>query len=134
MKTVTIDRNISFGDCDPAGSVYAPNYGHFALQAVHEALDVWLTDSSVIALTEDGVLMPVRYLEVDYVSPMSWGQLLKMHVSLDRIGEHSMHFVIKGTSKQKDVFVAKIALVTLNKATKKKMPLPSLIRRCLGEG
>ncbi|PBD21856.1 thioesterase, partial [Pseudomonas aeruginosa] len=39
---VFIKRTVLFGDCDPEGIVYTPRFSYFVLEAVQEALGVWL--------------------------------------------------------------------------------------------
>ena len=39
---ITITRKVLFGDCDPEGIVYTPRFSYFAVEAVHEALNVFV--------------------------------------------------------------------------------------------
>jgi acyl-CoA thioesterase FadM len=39
---ITITRKVLFGDCDPEGIVYTPRFSYFAVEPVHEALNVFV--------------------------------------------------------------------------------------------
>ena len=114
-----------FGDCDPEGIVYTPRFSYFALEATHEAMHVLLGSPSITALKEMGVLTPVRAFDLEFLSPVTWDDELRMEVQVSEISEHSFSFIVSGYLKIDTLaFNASITYVTVSIDKKEKIQVP----------
>lgn len=114
-----------FGDCDPEGIVYTPRFSYFALEATHEALDIWLGAPFITELKAFGVLTPVRAFDLEFLAPVTWDDELDLKVQIADIREHSFTFDVSGfISADKLAFTASITYVTVASNTKAKTPVP----------
>ncbi|QXI40673.1 acyl-CoA thioesterase [Pseudomonas xantholysinigenes] len=131
-KPVFIDRTILFGDCDPAGIVYTPRFSYFALEAVHEALGVWLEGPGLRALMAHDILPPARALVLEFLHPVSWDDVLRLKVSVAEVGEHAFTFAVEGRLPT-DVlaFTARLTQVCVCPRTKTVVAIPAPLRAVL---
>ena len=128
-KTVFIKRKILFGDCDPEGIVYTPRFSYFAVEATHEALNVWLKGPGLKTLMGFDILPPARAFSLEFLNPVTWDDELTMHVSVADVGEHSFSFSVEGFIKSDIlVFTAKLTHVCVATDTKKVVMVPEGLR------
>ena len=133
-NTVFIKRKVLFGDCDPEGIVYTPRFSHFAVEAMHDALGVWLKGPGLRTLMEFGILPPARSLSLEFFHRVTWDDELTMKVSVAEIGVHSFSFSIEGyIMKDTLAFTANITSVCLSPDTKEVVEVPENLRRALQE-
>jgi acyl-CoA thioesterase FadM len=131
-KTVVIKRKILFGDCDPEGIVYTPRFSYFAVEAIHDALSVWLKGPGLKTLMGFDILPPARALSLEFFYPITWDDELKMNVSVANVGEHSFSFLVEGfITNDISVFIANITHVCVSPDTKKVMKVPERLRALL---
>lgn len=131
-KTVLIKRKALFGDCDPAGIVYTPRFSHFAVEAVHEALDVWLEGHGMKLLLKNDLLLPVRALAIDFTHPVAWDDEMHISVSISKVGERSISFIVKGMVLDNVLaFTATLTKVTVNVKTRESIAIPTDIKQVL---
>ncbi len=129
---VTIKRRVLFGDCDPAGTLYAPKYSNFSLEAIHEAFDVWLGKPGLKKLLKFNILLPVRAFSIELLNPVYWDEELDMKIQVLNVGQHSMSFNVEGLNENKKcVFKAEFTLVSISKETKAKVVVPEKLRELL---
>ena len=90
MTTFSFDRELRFGDCDPAGMAYFPGYPNIMIGVVEE---FW-TD---IAFPWRGLIMdrkigtPTLHLDCDFSRPSIFGDLLTFKLAVRRVGRASLH-------------------------------------------
>jgi len=129
---VTIKRKILFGDCDPEGIVYTPRFSYFAVEAIHEALSLWLNGPGLRTLMGFNILPPARAFSLEFLHPVTWDDELSMQVSVDSIGEHSFSFIIKGfVAKETMAFTANLTHVCISPVTKEVVKVPEKLRMLL---
>jgi len=131
-NTVIIKRKVLFGDCDPEGIVYTPKFSYFAVEAIHEALSVWLKGPGLRTLMGFNILPPARAFSLEFLHPVTWDDELTMEVKVDKIGDHSFAFSIKGfVEKDTLAFTAKLTHVCISADTKKIVKVPEKLRELL---
>ncbi|OZG72427.1 thioesterase [Hahella sp. CCB-MM4] len=130
---VFVRRKVLFGDCDPEGIVYTPRFSYFALEAVHDALCIWLDGSGFRRLMEFGILPPARAFSLEFLHPVTWDDELIMEVSVAELREHSYTFSVIGRLEPDIVaFTASITQVCVSPETKKPVKIPDGLRQALG--
>lgn len=131
-STITINRKVLFGDCDPEGIVYTPRFSYFAVEAIHEALNVWLKGPGLRTLLGFNILPPARAFSLEFLHPVTWDDELAMQVSVASIGEHSFSFLIEGfITKDIKAFTANLTHVCISPETKKVVHVPEKLRALL---
>jgi len=131
-KIVVIKRKILFGDCDPEGIVYTPRFSYFAVEAIHEALSIWLKGPGLRTLMSYNILPPARAFSLEFLHPVTWDDELTMNVSVAEVGKHSFSFSIEGSIKGDiPVFTAKLTHVCVAPDTKKVVMVPARLSALL---
>lgn len=148
QKTITLQRTVLFGDCDPEGIVYTPRFSYFTVEAIQEALAIWLIDepsdsttspaksSGLRLLMNHGILPPARAFSIEFHHPVTWDDELSIKVWLCQVSEHSFSFQVEGwlpTSRLSNThnvlaFSAKLTQVCMSPESHKSMPLPHSLR------
>ncbi len=150
-KTVTIQRTVLFGDCDPEGIVYTPRFSYFSVEAIQDALSIWLVDKSTGSskktqksgglrkLMDHGILPPARAFSLEFHHPVTWDDELSIKVWVCQITERSFSFQVEAwleTSRLSDAhnilaFSAKLTQVCVSRENHQSMPLPDDLRERL---
>ena len=131
MGVFTHRFQIRLHDTDGAGILFFAN--QFVI--VHDAYEKLLEKlgfSFATMLTKRSYFLPIVHAESDYKAPLFVGDHLIITVTVGHIGHTSFSFeyVIRNRKKM-IVGTAKTVHVTINKKTRKKIPLPKEIRRGL---
>lgn len=152
-KIVTIQRTILFGDCDPEGIVYTPRFSYFAVEAIQDALTVWLEDKTedstkgsqrsggLRKLMSHGIMPPARAFSLEFHHPVTWDDELSLKVWVCQITERSFSFQVEAwleTSRLSNsenilAFSAKLTQVCVSRESHVSMPLPEDLRARLSE-
>lgn len=151
QKTVTLQRTVLFGDCDPEGIVYTPRFSYFAVEAIQDALSIWLVDKpkdptkppkkngGLRKLMDHGILPPARAFSLEFHHPVTWDDELSIKVWVCQITERSFSFQVEAwlaTSRLSDAhnvlaFSAKLTQVCVSRENHQSMPLPDDLRERL---
>ncbi len=95
MKVTHYPVAVEFGDCDPAGIVFYPQY--FVL--FHELVEDWFNEGLLtnyahfISVQRLGI--PMGRIECDFLAPSKIGDTLRLRLSVKRIGTSSLTFAIE---------------------------------------
>ena len=120
---VFIKRTVLFGDCDPEGIVYTPRFSYFVLEAVQEALGVWLGFR---------ILPPARAFSLEFLHPVTWDDELTLRVGVSNVGTHSFSFSVEGRlSPDVVAFTASLTQVCGSPDTREVMEVPAQLRALL---
>jgi len=151
QKTITIHRTVLFGDCDPEGIVYTPRFSYFAVEAIQDALTLWLEDDpsdsnsnkpksgGLRKLMGYDILPPARAFNLEFHHPVTWDDELSIDVSVDKITERSFSFAVKARLENSRIssktnilaFTAHLTQVCMSRETNKSIPLPSKLKQRL---
>jgi len=92
------DKLIRFHHCDPAGIVFYPQY--FVL--FNELVEDWFNQGLGIDFArfhvDDGMGVPMGSITCRFSSPSKVGEMLRLSLSVNRIGRSSVEMNVTGTS------------------------------------
>jgi 4-hydroxybenzoyl-CoA thioesterase len=94
------ERQVAFGDCDPAGIVFTPNYGRYVFDACEQwmrsVLDINIADQ----LKADEVGTPVRALTTELLYPLRPADRFEVAIWVKEIGRSS--FTLRAIGSRQD--------------------------------
>ena len=90
MSDFSFEKRIYYHDTDAGGVVYYARY----LEHLEEARTEFMRSRGidVAALAAGGIIFPVVHLEIDYKSPARYGDVVRIHVRPEKIGNASLAF------------------------------------------
>lgn len=95
-------RTIIFGDTDPGGIVYTPNFSNYCMEAV----EVWFNDYIGVNWStmnlHDGIGTPIAHMEIDFIGPLLANDILGTVVHIERIGRSSVSVNFEGIRELPD--------------------------------
>jgi acyl-CoA thioesterase FadM len=125
-------RTVLFGDCDPAGIVYTPRIAYFVIEAIHEFLSHRLGGEGLRKLFAMGILPPARAFSVEFLSPMTWDEVIDIEVRSEAPGTTSFGFTVEGRQASGEVtFCATMTQVCIDPESKQPIALPDALRQAL---
>lgn len=131
-KSFIQQRRLTWGEADPAGTIYAPRAIDCAIQAI-EALWIEATGLSFNDLYAlRGLAAPWVQTSCEFTNPLRAGEPFEVHISLDRIGRSSLNWA--GTAVRPDgesLFRLKLVSVMIDAKSGKACSVPDAIRDAL---
>ena len=125
MFTTTI--LVRFGDLDAAGIAYYPNLVNF----LHESFEDFFRGHVGRPYPEvyrEGIGFPTVKLEVEFLSPVHYGDHVSMGVTVERVGRSSVQLRYEASVDGRPVFRARNVAVVVDMKTFRPMALPSWLR------
>ena len=126
MKKSQTKIRVRYGETDQMGFVYHGNYTqYFEMGRI-----AWLEDLgfSYKKMEEDGIIMPVIYLEIDFKNTAHYDDELTIITQLIAKPTAKIKFSYEVSNNAGDIIaIAKTDLVFLDKATKKPIRCPDFI-------
>lgn len=118
-------RLVKMADTDASGVIYFASVQMIALEAFEEFLSEYGFDLGY-EITKGEYLFPVVHAEADYLSPITVGEEIQVHLILKKIGRSSFTMQYEIDSLKTDMTVATVSIthVVLSKKTKKSMVVP----------
>ncbi len=122
---------ITYDLADPAGILFFANTFKVAHSHIeHLAKNNWNLWSDWFNSETIGV--PIRHAECNYLKPMFVGKEYQLKLSVKKIGDHSVNFIVDFLNSQGDVHAqVQSSHVFIDKKTKSKCKIPSKIRDLL---
>lgn len=131
-NSVIVKRTVLFGDCDPEGIVYTPRFSYFVIEAIHDALTVWLSGPGLRTLLGFDLLPPARAFSLEFLHPVTWDDELSMQVSVASVGHHSFTFLVEGyVAPGVMAFTSRLTHVCVSPVTKEIIEVPDQLRALL---
>lgn len=118
---------IRFGDEDHAGIVYFPRF----LDFFHCAFEDFFAANGrpyKLVLDEDLIGWPAVHVDVDFLSPLRFGDMFEVDVWVEKIGTKSATFGYLGRANDKDVAKAQIVVACIDMRAFKGVPIPTFYR------
>jgi 4-hydroxybenzoyl-CoA thioesterase len=118
---------VRFGDLDPAGIAYYPNLVNF----IHEAFEDFFSGHVGKPYPEvfrDGIGFPTVKIEMEFISPVHYGDHVDVAVIPEHIGRTSVRFRYEGSVKGRPVFKARNTQVVVDMKTFRSTPVPQWLR------
>lgn len=121
---------VRFGDVDSAGIVYYPRYPHY----LHIGMERYFQEVLGIDYADLTVRrrfgLPTVHLEVDFKSPLRYGDRIEMEIVIGRIGTTSVEWLysLRRESDGEIVATARTVTVATNLETIDKVEVPEWLR------
>ena len=123
---------IQLHDTDAAGIIFFANQ----LKIAHDAYEDLLEKSGLsfqTILKKTGFFLPIVHAESDYKVPLFTGDKIVVTVKVKHIGNTSCSFDYMLKRGKTLVGTAKTVHVAIDQKTRKKIPLPSILRSILSK-
>jgi 4-hydroxybenzoyl-CoA thioesterase len=122
------DKLIRFHHCDPAGIVFYPQY--FVL--FNELVEDWFNQGLGIEFAkfhvEQGMGVPMGSITCRFLSPSKVGEMLRLSLSINRIGKSSLELNVTGKSGGETRVQATLTVVLASLKTVRSVPFPADMR------
>ena len=126
VSPVVVRRKVAFGECDPAGIVYTPRFADYIVETYF-----WF---SAVASQDLGSSfeMPMRSLQIDFRSMLSYGAWFEMRCLVGDIRSRSFDLVIEARSIRQDIaFIGRLSPVAVDFDTRSAIAIPMQMRERL---
>ncbi|MCF8199667.1 MAG: acyl-CoA thioesterase [Sulfuritalea sp.] len=122
------DKLIRFHHCDPAGIVFYPQY--FVL--FNELVEDWFNQGLGIDFAkfhvEQGLGVPMGSIVCRFLSPSKVGEILRLSLSINRIGKSSLELNVIGRSAGVNRIQATLTVVLASLKTMRSSPFTDELR------
>ena len=125
MFTTTI--LVRFGDLDAAGIAYYPNLVNF----LHEAFEDFFAGHVGMTYPElfsGGVGSPTVKIEMEFLSPVRYGDHVEVAVVIEHVGSSSVRIRYSASVQGRPVFHARNTAVVVDMRTFTSTPIPAWLR------
>ena len=126
------ERKVRFEDVDAATIVFFPRVLAYCHEAMAELVDRHAGGYSSWVV-ERRIGLPTVHLEVDFTSPLRFGDVARVAVDVERLGTSSCTFAMTVSRAADGAPVAKVKLVTVatDLSAMRSLPFPAPLRRAL---
>jgi 4-hydroxybenzoyl-CoA thioesterase len=120
---------VRFGDCDAAGIVFYPRYFDIFNSLVEDWCREELDFSFSEIVTRRGWGLPTVHLEVDFLVPSVFGEVLSAMLSVTALGKTSinLNILLQGPDAV-DRVRGKVTLVLIDRKQHRAIPIPDEVR------
>jgi 4-hydroxybenzoyl-CoA thioesterase len=120
---------VRFGDCDAAGIVFYPRYFDMFNSLVEDWCREELDFSFSEIVARRGWGLPTVHLEVDFLAPSTFGDVLSANLSVSALGKTSinLNIVLQGPDSA-DRVRGKVTLVVIDRKQLRAIPVPDEVR------
>ena len=136
MFTNTIKVEIQFGDCDPAGIVYYPNYFRFFDNATAAMLSAAFAMLKRNWLAHYGILgIPMVDTGARFIKPSAFGDVVEIRSEITELGRSSFgvkHTLLRDGDTAIEAHEKRVWVVRGEDGAIRSAPLPDDVRKLLG--
>jgi YbgC/YbaW family acyl-CoA thioester hydrolase len=128
-KPFVFESRVRFGDTDASGRIYYVallNHFDFAETEFMRSIGVGYRE-----IQEDHVSFPRVHVECDYTSALRFDDLMKIAVTVERIGGASFTLAFEVTVEDRQAARGKMTIVAMSRAAERPVPLPQRLRAAL---
>jgi 4-hydroxybenzoyl-CoA thioesterase len=118
---------VRFGDLDAAGIAYYPRLVNF----LHEAFEDFFASHvgrPFPQVLKEGLGFPTVKLEIEFISPVYYGDNLEMALVIERVGRASVAMRYESAVAGRPVFKARSTVVAVDMKTFRPVPVPDWLR------
>jgi acyl-CoA thioester hydrolase len=130
MKTDKIQFRVRYGETDQMGFVYYGNYAQYFEMGRTE----WLRKLGITykKMEEDGIMLPVMNLNINYLKPAKYDDLLTLKTILIKIPSAKIEFSYEVFNEENELLTtANTTLVFVNMKTNKPTRAPEYVLKKL---
>jgi 4-hydroxybenzoyl-CoA thioesterase len=128
QRPFNVTRKIRFGQTDPAGIVYYPNY----FDMFNEIVEDWFADDLDYSFDRmhrlEGFGIPIVTVTCDFMAPCRLGELFTLSLTVDQLGSTSLHLHVSGSVGGQERIKASMVLVFMDLNTYQSVPPPEALR------
>jgi len=127
---------VYYEDTDSGGVVYYANYLRFMERARTEWLRSLGVEQDILAQKE-GLIFAVRSIQVEYLKPAKFNELLDVSVAMSKSGKASMTFeqsIVQVEGQQQLLCTGIVKVACLDGATFRPKAIPQIISREISGG
>jgi len=121
---------VRFSDLDPAGIAYYPNLVNF-LHVAFEDFFAGFVGRPYPEVFKEGLGFPTVKLEMEYLSPIHYGDRVAVKVVVEHVGRSSVRFRYEGQVDDYPVFIARNTAVVVDMREFRPISIPSPLREKL---
>jgi len=126
-----VKRRIYWGDCDPAGIVYTPQF----LDMVFQGMEHFWRDHVKIGWldlqSETDITTPMVHVDMDFTAPARAGDEISIWMGIEKLGRSTIHYRARGMLDGVPLFVIRIISSTVDVKRFKSVEMPAVIREKL---
>ena len=131
--TNTTSRRIQWGECDPAGIVFYPQYFVLFNDVVEMWFDQLLPGGYAGLIGQSHVGLPTVRLEAEFKAISRMGDDVTLSIEVERLGTKSITFRLACTGRDGDLRMSVLqTIVTTSLETHESIAVPELLRAALG--
>lgn len=133
-RPVVVRRRVKFGECDPAGVVYTPNFSEFALSAYQWLVSSLLEEPIFAAMRRLGFDSPIKAMSFEFMNMLQTEQVFDMTCLVTDIRRRTFDVEVTGRSTDENphkLFVARISPIMLSRTERRSIEIPDLLRQRL---
>lgn len=123
-----VKRRIYWGDCDPAGIVYTPQFLDMSFQAMEHFWSDHVQVRWLSLQSELGVTAPLVHVDMNFSSPARSGDEISIWFSIEKLGRSSIHYRARGALGDQPLFVIRFISSMVDEKVFKAVPIPDKIR------
>lgn len=131
---VVVRRRVKFGECDPAGVVYTPNFSEFALSAYQWFISALLNEPMFAAMKRIGFDSPMKALTLEFKNMLVVEDVFDMTCLVTDIRNRTFDVEVTGrstTDRSHDLFVARVTPIMTSRTERRSIEIPDVLRRQL---
>ncbi len=121
---------VRFCDLDPAGIAYYPNLVNY-LHVAFEDFFAGFIGRPYPEVFREGLGFPTAKVEMEYLSPVHYGERVSVGVAVEHLGRSSVRFRYEGSVDGRPVFVARNTAVVVDMRAFRPIPIPEHLRERL---
>jgi len=131
MKPYVAEVKVRFGDIDRAGVVYYPRFFHYFHVAFEEFFADRVGVPYHVLIDEKRIGFPAVRVECDYETPLRFGDVLEVGISVIRIGNSSVTFRyrVRNRTRRRSVADAQVTVACVDMDTFRPRRIPARYRR-----
>src|SRR5215467_1863965 len=95
---VVVRRRVKFGECDPAGVVYTPNFSEYGLSAYQWFLSALLNEPMFAAMKRIGFDSPIKALSLEFKNMLAVEDVFDMTCIVTDIRNRTFDVEVTGRS------------------------------------
>jgi 4-hydroxybenzoyl-CoA thioesterase len=118
---------VRFCDLDPAGIAYYPNLVNF-LHVAFEDFFAGFVGRPYPEVFKEGLGFPTVKVEMEYLSPVHYGDRVGVKVIVEHVGRSSVRFRYEGSVSGQPVFLARNTAVVVNMRDFRPISIPDPLR------
>jgi acyl-CoA thioester hydrolase len=131
---VVVRRRVKFGECDPAGVVYTPNFSEFALSAYQWFVSSLLGEPMFAGMRRLGFDSPIKALSFEFLNMLEVEQVFDMTCLVTDIRTRTFDLAITGRRVDdlaRDLFIARLTPIMVSRTERRSIEIPEALRRPL---